>query len=396
MVMSISDNKQITVNNETFSFQDFKSHPEIFIPKVEHLFREKTLLVKEGESYKDRLTRLFYLLYYTKGLAATTNTTRTSSTRSSSTRTSSTTDEFAILNTLGIDLIKHCPKTSKIIFKNSGKECKIKNSDLEELIQSIKSNNKIKHPKKKIKFGVELEFVAQYSAEKISLFSEKMEALVGKDRYNCILQYHHNKGNQWELGRDGSVRARGKRGYLGFELTSPILSFNSKKDLKELEQVIELIKTVLHGEINRTCGTHVHMSFPCEVVTDVLKKHFAKSYRISEDTLFDKIVPVTRREDNNRYCRSVNEYHISDRYRKLNLCHAKNDSDSMHLEFRQLAGTIDYTLLLSWIKLQKLFIEFTMSNLENSKSLYLKDVICDKSFDGKDVENLLTMGKIVA
>lgn len=404
MTIAVNDNKQITVNNETFSFYQFRINADEYLPKVESLFRASTFARKDSETYVDYLTRLFYLLYYKKGYR-TDASTRTNNHETAGAVVNRTTtriarnqvaaNEFAILNALGIDMVKHCAKTSRIVFKNSGNQYRMSNDHLDLVLKSLNDGVEYARDKKAIKFGVELEFVAEYNSNKIVEFNEAMRDLVGPERYSAPMCYSHNHGETWELGRDGSVRGRGK---YGFELTSPILTYGDEDDMNELKNVMQLIETCLDGQVNNSCGTHVHMSFECNKISNDLKKHFANCYRASENSLFDRLVPLRRRANNNQYCRSVSEERISDRYRKLNLTHVKSTDKSMHLEFRQLDGTLDYDKLVSWIKLQKMFIEITMKNAKSNEQVELKleDIMCDKDFTEKDVEEFMTMSKIAA
>ena len=180
---------------------------------------------------------------------------------------------------------------------------------------------------------------------------------------------------------------------------------NSKKDMQELKNVTELIKGVLRGVTNITCGTHVHMSFPVTCASDELITHFARSYMRSEKTLFDRVVPRNRQENHAYYSKSINLNHIFDRYRKVNFCNVKKDSDNMHLEFRQLDGTLDFDKIASWCKLQKLYIELTLDNwkkpVEEENNIHpvttivLDDVIISKATDDSMVEGLMKMSRMV-
>lgn len=396
--MTISTNKQVTISNITFSCGQFIENPSQYMELVAPLFRASSFIAKPNESEDHRLTRLFYQLYYKKGYAADhdAQSVRTPRIRRSSNRAQQANEdisnEFAILEKLGINVVKHCAKTSKIVFKNSGNDYKIKNDNLDSLIQALKADKQYNRGEHEVKFGVELEFVADYHLDTVSRFNKAMRDLVGNERYDVELRYRHNDGSRWELGRDGSVRGSGKYGY---ELTSPIFTYGNAEHLAELEAVINLVKTILHGEVNKTCGTHVHMSFNCGKTSDDLSRHFAKCYGNSEDSLFDRLVPKYR--NHRQWCRATNEFTIRERYHKLNLTTVKRDCESMHIEFRQLDGTLDFNKIMSWINVQKLFIDVTMQNAEskNVEKLELADIICNKDF-AKDTETLMTMSKLAA
>ena len=92
-----------------------------------------------------------------------------------------------------------------------------------------------------------------------------------------------------------------------------------------------------------------------------------------------------------------------DRYRKINITKVKKDSDNLHLEFRQLDGTLEYDKIISWVKLQKLFCEITMDSFyretadENKPvKIELSDVIVTQKLGAESIEPLMKMSKLVA
>jgi hypothetical protein len=75
----------------------------------------------------------------------------------------------------------------------------------------------------------------------------------------------------------------------------------------------------------------------------------------------------------------------------------------MHLEFRQLNGTLEYNNIISWVKLQKLFCELTLESWnintadENKPvKIELDDVIVTKKLGKDSIEALMKMSKLVA
>ena len=189
----------------------------------------------------------------------------------------------------------------------------------------------------------------------------------------------------------------------GYELTSPIFNLSSKKDLHELETVCNLVKTHFSGVTNRTCGTHIHMSFPVEKASDALIEHFVRSYSKSEASLFDKLVPTERRENKARYARAASVNNMQDRYCKINVTKVKRNSDNMHLEFRQLDGTLEYDKIISWVKLQKLFCEMTLNSFHREMAdadkpiqIELDDVIVTHQLGIESIEPLMKMSRLVA
>ena len=403
--MTISAIRKLTINNKSFSLNALIANPDAYLPLMQPLLKPAIFNKKSSETSDNYFKRIFNLLY-----------TKLNPTESSesSTRTRSVErivlDEScdAILSALGIDIVKKCPKRSSVTFKSTGNSYRMNNEEIIKLSQAVKHsanlNVKNKLLNKKISFGVELEFIGVEN--NLNSFITAMKKAVGEDRFKFVGGYNKNKGQCWVLGSDISVKPKGdqrERGMRGYELTSPILNLGSRKDLKELSLVCEIIRSIFGGEVNSSCGTHVHMSFPVEKASDELVIHFARSYRKSERSLFDKLVPAARRENKARYAKTVNVRYIRDRYRKLNFNNVKKDSDNMHLEFRQLDGTLDYNKIISWVKLQKMFVELT---LESWKSNYidedkpikieLDDVIVTQKLGKDSIETLMKMSKLVA
>lgn len=393
--------KRLTIGDKVFSLNALIANPDGYLPLMQPLFRASVFAKKENEDFEHYVSRLFKSLYNREnagGQVASRGSNRT------------TIDEScdSILNALGIDIVKKCPVKSSVIFKSSGHKYRMTNANMNKLAEAIK-HTKIKKRHKltnsDITIGVELEFIGFKG--RVGRFSSAMEELVGENRYANVGGYNKNEGKMWILGKDCSVKPRGSqcgKGMAGFELTSPLINLGKKKDLEELCKVCDLIKDVFGGEVNRSCGTHVHMSFPVESATDDLVIHFARSYRKSEPSLFDKVVPFYRQENHAYYSKSVSVNNVWDRYRKLNFNNVKKDTTRMHLEFRQLDGTLEYEKILSWIKIQKLFVDLTLESWNKHKKdevkeatkIDLEDVIVSDIFDSTVTENLMKMSKLVA
>jgi hypothetical protein len=391
---------RITIGDESFSLNVLIAKYEKYLPIMKPLFRENIFEQKSNEDHEAYLKRLFTTLFNRSVV-------HDPVTRN---RTSVKLDDGcdSILSALGIGIVKKCPKRTSVVFKNTGNSYRMNNEEINKLTEAVKRSTKYdtrkKIANKNFKFGVELEFIGKRS--QYCAFKDAIVARVGESRFYDAGGYHKNNGQKWELGSDCSVKPRGAQcgcGMRGYELTSPILNLSSKKDLKELADVCELIKSVFCGEVNSTCGTHIHVSFPVEKASRDLIMHFARSYRKSESSLFDKLVPPGRRENKARYAKTVNVRYIGDRYRKLNFRNVEENSNSMHLEFRQLDGTIDYEKIFSWIKLQKIFIDITLTSWalqcsdENKPvTIELDDVITIKSLGSDITENLMKMSKMIA
>lgn len=401
--MTTLDSKMIKVNETVFSFANLKDNPSKYLAILNTIFRASTMTQKSTESYNEYLKRLFRLAYYNRHLAVESTESVVESVDSQDedsdiqnvNSNSSLSIRNAILSTLGINIISASKTNSKIIFKNSGNDYKISNENLNKLITTITNKSSYEHSNIDVKFGVELEFIGLADSNARSDFKQAMNKLVGADKFDARYCYHHNDGTKWDLGTDGSLRTN-QRGFCGYELTTPILSLDNADDLETLKRVIELVYIHFQAYTNKTCGTHIHMSFNVPKVTNALIKQFACAYKNSEDSLYDKIVRKDR--VNNHYCRSVNPDYTSNRFCKLNFENAKMGTDNFHLEFRQLQGMLDYNKIIAWTKLQKLFIEFTMSSIKDDstefESLELEKAICDESFNITDVESFLVMSKM--
>lgn len=402
--MTASSIRKLTIGNKSFSLNALIANPDAYLPLMQQLVNASVFERKASETSDHYFTRLFNLLYSKQNRRSNIGNTATHAPR-----TSIPLDEncHAILSALGIDVVKKCPKRSSIIFKSSGNSYKMNNEAIIKLAEAVKHDMKFKVSRKllnsDVSFGVELEFIG---IDQINAFADAMNKAVGADKFVICGCYHKNAGKTWELGRDCSVQPRGsQRGcdMTGYELTSPIFNLSSKKDLHELETVCNLVKTHFSGVTNRTCGTHIHMSFPVEKASDDLIEHFVRSYSKSEASLFDKLVPSERRENKARYARTASVNDMQDRYRKINVTKVKRNSDNMHLEFRQLDGTLDYDKIISWVKLQKLFCEMTLDSFHREATdadkpvqIELDDVIVTHQLGIESIEPLMKMSRLVA
>lgn len=392
---------KLTIGSKSFSFNALVVNPNKYLPLMQPFFTTRVFTQKPNESQEKYLHRLFNLLCNRSGMVVNAAPVQT---RRERTRNEALSEEATnIINSMGIEITKTNPCSLNVIFKKTGNKYRMKREAINKLIESVKKNATFdRNSVGPIKIGVELEFIGNPS--KINQFNNAMYDLVGTERYNPVMSYHKNNGSQWELGKDCSVHRRSPQpeNFRGFELTSPIFTLGNKKDMKELHDVINLVKEKFDGCVNSSCGTHIHMSFAVKSATVELCKHFARWYRKSETPCFDKVVPLRRRGNRARYSHTVNEGYIWDRYRKLNFCNVKRDTNRMHLEFRQLDGTLDYEKIMAWCRLQKLFIELTMDNWDSINNegndpmpIEIEDVIVNKEFNGNMSEELMEMSSMV-
>lgn len=390
--MTVRVNKTIILNNETVNLTDVISNPSKYIASLQSEFNQSTIKQKSFENYEDYLKRLFTLLLKRQ-------------IRANSKCLSGLNSHFRILSKGSEDSI--------IVFKSSNNRYKIKTSNLQSIIDSTKDilGRRLDLTNKYI--GVELEFIG--NASKLPEFIDSMYRLVGKNNFKYTDFYNHNDGDMWVLGTDMSVKWKRtdnkiKRSQASsFELTSPILSLSSKDDIEMLKSVCDLIKSKLDGYTNQTCGTHIHMSFPVDkaLLDDYYAsnveflRYFAKAYKVSEESLFDKLVPDGRRANHNKYCKSVTLKGIESRYRKLNFRNFTCNSDNLHLEFRQLDGTLNANKILAWTKLQSLFVDNTIESWDmtqdDPQKITLESLLISDTFDNsKDVETLMLMSDFIS
>lgn len=394
-------------------------------------FRMRSIHQKHGESVEQFLTRLFYQAYYKKGFAfcngrtarrTAGETTRTTARTRTIRNNEELQEQLSVLNELGLDITRCNNKYARIVFKHSGKEYRINTDELIKLSNSLDKKHDFSHKRNLTRIGVEIEFFGNIN--KRHAFCEAMKKLVGENQLNVTDHYQHNNGQRWLLGRDGSLRRSSNmcQSMQGFELTSPILMLNDEQDIEMLKKVIELIKTEFEGEVNKTCGLHVHLSVPYMHPSYDLKKYLAYAYKVNEPICFDRV--VERRRVRSRWATSCDPENTFSRYRKLNLCTMNAEDEQLHLEFRQLEGTLDFGKIYAWIKLLKMFTDIMLntykktneqhiaesvnSNNEDNNpvaisplnyteytipEMNLEDIIMNLEFTEDNIENLLVMSK---
>lgn len=406
-------------------------HSTRYFRHLAQFFRMNSIRQKNGESVEQFLTRLFYQAYYKKGFAlcngraarrAAGETTRTTARTRTIRNDEELQEQLSVLNELGLDVTRCNNRCARIVFKHSGKEYRISTDELIKLSNSLDKKHDFSHERNFTRIGVEIEFFG--NIRKRHDFCEAMKKLVGENQLEVTDRYQHNDGQTWILGRDGSLRRSPNmcQAAQGFELTSPILMLNDEQDIEMLEKVIELIKTEFDGEVNKTCGLHVHLSVPYMHPSYDLKKYLAHAYKVNEPICFDKV--VERRRVNSRWATSCDPENTFSRYRKLNLCHMNAADEQLHLEFRQLEGTLDFGKIYAWVKLLKTFTDIMLdtykktneqriaesvnnNNADNNPvaisplnyteykipEMNLEDIIMDLEFTEDNIENLLVMSK---
>jgi hypothetical protein len=226
----------------------------------------------------------------------------------------------------------------------------------------------------KITFGVELEFVGDANLKAICDFNMAMTRILS-DKYAYTTKYAHNNGHQWLLGKDGSIKYNEAGNEFGYELSSPKLNLFDEYDITLLKNVLLYVESHLHGRVNESCGTHIHIGFNCPNIYRSDIKHALHDYSCMEEIAIDPLVPSSRRR--NTYCKHTLPL-ISEKYQKLSarycdFSEALLTCDNIHFESRQLEGTLDLTTILNWATLQAYIVYDIVSNLQNTS--YIKNLL---------------------
>lgn len=284
-----------------------------------------------------------------------------------------------LLSNCGIKLKKECKTFAVIQLNNNVYDTRISRKLYDKLIYaaSTKENNEVSLCD--IVFGVELEFVGSNDPKELSRFNYEMTKLF-KEKYVYTGTYTHNDGTSWILGKDSSIKTNQSTlsSPFGFELSSPKYSLCNKDDLSTVNIVLDLIKTLLHGEVNNSCGTHIHIGFEFKYITKQHLQNLLRLYSELESKVFDTIVPKHRRR--NRYCKPTS-INTGAKFQKLSARYCKadvftNNCSKIHLELRQLEGTLDYNTIINWVTLQSTIIYDILSTIVNiSINTYHKELL---------------------
>ena len=202
------------------------------------------------------------------------------------------------------------------------------------------------------KFGIEIEFVGA-SLESVA----RAIRSAGVDCY--VESWNHVTRPHWKIVTDSSLSTQG--GFAG-EIVSPILQGQAGVD--DLEKVCAALNSVAGVTVNRSCGLHVHLD--CNDMTMQQIRTVYERYADYEAQI-DLVMPRSRR-DSPRWCRSIvdrknvyrgvetksNGANQLGRYHKVNLT---NIATRGSMEFRQHAGTTDFTKIYNWLEYLMCFVE---------------------------------------
>lgn len=204
-------------------------------------------------------------------------------------------------------------------------------------------------------FGVELE---TYNVVRAALIREveQRNISIQSEGYN-----HRDNNNYYKIVSDCSIQ-----GANGQEVVSPILK--GKKGLNSLKAVCDSLNAI-DARVNKSTGLHVH--FDASKISDGHFVQIFKNYQKLE-AVIDSFMPRSRRADNNRFCRSLQDVDYSHcdtknsiiyanctRYRKVN---AESYLRHKTVEFRQHSGTTDYEKISNWINFLRKLIQYSFEN----------------------------------
>lgn len=286
-----------------------------------------------------------------------------------------------ILALYGITLKKELKSSAVMQLKGYNEDSKMSRALYERFISALDYHvpHTIKLPK--ITFGIEFEFVGSRDPYDVSNFNAAMFRLL-KEKYFYAGVYTHNDGTSWILGKDSSINVNDSsvKDPFGYELSSPKLELFNKKDMGTVQDIIELAKLYLHAEVNKSCGTHVHIGFKHSNIFRGSLCDLLTAYSMMERTVFDPIVPTSRRR--NRYCRATQPW-PRNKYQKLSsrFCDFTYDGEckNLHFEFRQLEGTLDFKTIMYWAELQTYVLYDLLDHIDNMS--YIKDLMRKNIFD---------------
>ena len=223
------------------------------------------------------------------------------------------------------------------------------------MLGSIKVQKGCKFNANNLTFGVECE---TYNVLRDALIREV-------EQRNISIQsegYNHRDNNQYyKIVSDASIE-----GANGNEIVSPILK--GKQGLNSLKMVCDSLNAI-GAKVNKSTGLHVH--FDASKISDAHFVQIFKNYQKLESVI-DSCMPVSRRAQNNGYCRSIQGLNYdacttkSDiiringtRYRKVN---AESYISHNTIEFRQHSGTTDYDKITNWINFLRKLIQYSFEN----------------------------------
>lgn len=221
-------------------------------------------------------------------------------------------------------------------------------------------------------FGIELEM---YNVNVRDLANAMRNESVEFQNEN----YNHTTRSHWKAVRDSSIS-----GSNAIEVVSPILQ--GENGMQQVKSVCKALNSV-NAKVNKSCGFHVHFS-AADFTIEQWRNLFI-NYALFEEHI-DKMMPVSRRDSNNRFCQSkktevlanierinaatelidiTNAIRQNTRYVKLNV-----ESFWRHgtVEFRQHSGTVDFNKISAWVEILNSLIEYSATTRATSANDFFK------------------------
>lgn len=213
-----------------------------------------------------------------------------------------------------------------------------------------------------LKFGVEIEFfgITKYDAVQA----------VRDAGIDCHDEgYNHTTRPYWKVVTDASVNSSGTGYSSGLELVSPILY--EEDGLQQLNKALDAIKNA-GAKVDRSCGVHVHHDVSDFTVTN-FKNLYTFYYQYKN--LIDAMLPVSRRDGNNSYCKGLTSYEIFEIRAADTIGEIKYEMDSRYvslniqsyvrygtIEFRQHSGSVEFEKVSNWVELTFRMVEYATDN----------------------------------
>lgn len=274
----------------------------------------------------------------------------------------------------GITLKDETSSHAILQLKNFSSESKMSQPLFKRLLSAIElyKSSLLKLPE--ITFGIELEFVGNANLQALVDFNMSMVRLL-RDKYSYTSKYAHNPGDRWLLSKDGSIKYSESDNEFGYELSSPKLNLFNEYDIILLKNVLSCVDQYLHGRVNESCGTHIHIGFSHSGLYRSDVRQILHNYSYMENIALDPMVPSSRRR--NTYCKSTQPM-LGEKYQKLSARYCDFSEvlltcDNLRFESRQLEGTLDLATILNWATLQAYIVYDIVSNLQNTS--YIKNLL---------------------
>lgn len=218
-------------------------------------------------------------------------------------------------------------------------------------------------------FGIEIECYLPEGGSAVSAAA----AITSRLGSPCFAEgYNHTTQPHWKIVTDGSLGDYAR----GIEVVSPILT--GEDGVAALLKVMDAL-TDYGCTVSRQCGLHVHVGVGSPTIG--FFRNILKLYAVYEPVI-DAMMPPSRRESRNLYCRSVTSVALEaidraaglddllrlltgrrgteDRYYKLNLAAYRRHRT---VEFRQHSGTLDGTKAKNWLFLCLRMVESAKTEL---------------------------------